>query len=330
MPRVLLIGQGPTTQSALESLLGRFEIAALVRSTTDAVVDTASAHGVPVMSDASPAAVDAAVRDLAPDGVVVSSYDRILPARVLARCPFVNVHYAPLPEHRGRATVNWAILTGRPETAITVHVLVRELDAGPVLFQRRIPIGPRDTVGDLYARLNELQRRHLAPALERHLAGDPGVPQDQAAATYGCTRIPADGEIRWDRPTSEVDALVRAVSEPFPGAFTHLDGRRLVVWRSTPAPGPRLWTGRVPGRVVGCAPDDGWVDVLTGDGVLRLLTVQLEGEPPRPAADVITTVRATLGLRVADLFERVRALELVLNTLSDRDLPAELSPARRP
>ena len=67
----------------------------------------------------------------------MSSYDRILPPRLLTRCPFVNVHYAPLPECRGRATVNWAIINRRPHTAITVHVLVAELDAGPILFQRR-------------------------------------------------------------------------------------------------------------------------------------------------------------------------------------------------
>jgi methionyl-tRNA formyltransferase len=188
-------------------------------------------------------------------------------------------------------------------------VLVPELDAGRILFQQRVPIGPHDTVGDLYARLNDLQRARLASIVERHLDGDQGWPQDESAATYGCTRLPADGEIDWTRPTNEVYAVVRALGDPYPGAFTHLDGRRLVLWRAAPAPSPRRWVGRVPGRVVGRSATGGWVDVLTGDGVLRLDLVERDGEARRPAAAVIRSVRTTLGLRPAELLARVRELE---------------------
>src|SRR4051812_44248468 len=249
MRRILLIGQGPTADSALASLLPRFHVIGLVRSAADHVTAQARRHRVDVLADASPGGVEAAVRERAPDAVVVSSYDRILPARLLECCPFVNVHYAPLPEYRGRATVNWAIIDQRPDTAITVHVLVPELDAGPIIFQQQVAIGPHDTVADLYARLNELQRLHLGSTVERHLDGDPGVAQNDANSTYTCTRVPGDGEIDWSRPTAEVDALVRALADPFPGAFTYLDARPLVIWRATPPESPRSWAGRVPGRV---------------------------------------------------------------------------------
>jgi methionyl-tRNA formyltransferase len=274
MARVLLIGHGPTAPTAQRSLQSRFDFLGLVRGPLEDVA--------------------AAVVALAPDAVVVSSYDRILPAGLLARCPFINVHYAPLPEYRGRATVNWAIINRRADTAITVHVMVPELDAGPILFQRRIPIGPDDTVTDLYERLNALQQEHLAAAVERHLAGDPGLPQDEAAATYTCARVPADGEIDWRAGTEDVYALVRALTDPFPGAFTYLDGERIGIWRAAPVPCVR-WAGRVPGRVVGRSVDEGWVDVLTGDGVLRLETVELDGRGREVAADVIRSTRATLG-----------------------------------
>jgi methionyl-tRNA formyltransferase len=313
MRRALLIGQGPTTESALDSLLGRFEVVGLARSAGDAVAVAARDRGVPVLRDTSVGGVEAAVCELQPDCVVVSSYDRILPASLLERCPFVNVHYAPLPEYRGRATVNWAIIDRRAETALTVHVLVPELDAGPILFQQRVPIGPHDMVGDLYRRLNELQRAHLAPAVDRHLDGDPGVSQDDAAATYGCTRVPTDGEIDWHRSTDEIYALVRALGDPYPGAFTHLDGRRLVVWRAAPAVSPRRWAGRVPGRIVGRSAAEGWVDVLTADGALRLEMVEPQGEARQPAAAAVRSVRATLGLRAADLLERLDALEAALS-----------------
>jgi methionyl-tRNA formyltransferase len=320
--RIVLIGQGPTAASALDALTGRFDVVALVRPEADEVAAAAAHAGALVVGDASPAAVAATIGELAPDAVVVSSYDRILPAALLDRCPFVNVHYAPLPELRGRATVNWAILAGRAETAITIHVLVPELDAGPVLFRHPVAIAPADTVTTLYDRLNGLLRRHLARAVERHLDGDPGVPQDHAAATYGCARLPADGELDWTRPTAELSALVRALTPPFPGAFTHHRTRRLTVWEAAPAPAPRRWAGRVPGRVVARDATAGWVDVLTGDGVLRLERVQLEDGAVRPAADVVTSVRATLGLRPAELLERIRELERLLTDHDHHAVPA--------
>jgi methionyl-tRNA formyltransferase len=297
--RILLIGQGPTTQSALDGLSARFEVVGLVRALSaegcDPVIASAVRRGVDVLTDTTVAAVEAAVDELRPDCVVVSSYDRILPVALLDRCAFVNVHYAPLPRYRGRATVNWAIINGEPETAVSIHVLTPELDAGPILVQERVPIGPHDTVADLYDRLNGIMGATLAGAVERHLDGDPGVPQDEAQASYGCTRLPADGEIDWSGPTHEAYALVRALVDPYPGAFTHCDGARVVVWRAAPAPDPPRWAGRVPGRVVARSAAQGWADVLTGDGVLRLEVVQPEGEERQPAACLIGSLRATLG-----------------------------------
>jgi methionyl-tRNA formyltransferase len=319
MPRVLLLGLGPTALTALESLAERFEVAGLVRacpppSGRDDVVERARALGVPVFSDVGPDAVERLVLDCAPDCVVVSSYDRILPGRVLARCPFMNVHYAPLPEYRGRANVNWAILNGEPETAITVHVMAPGLDAGNILFQQRVPIASDDTVGDLYAKLNAVQRQVLAEAVAAHLSGSQGEPQDEDAATYGCTRVPDDGEIDWAAPTEHVYALIRALAAPYPGAHTYLEGRRLRILRARPLQDPPRYVGRVPGRVVARSSRNGHVDILTGDGVLRISEVA-DGSECLPASTVITSTRQTLGLRTADLLARIESLESRLRSL---------------
>jgi methionyl-tRNA formyltransferase len=163
MNGVLLLGMGPTALSALESLTPKFRVAGLVRSSQgdDEVIERARTLGVPVHSDLSIEGVERSVIQSSPDCVVVSSYDRILPSRILGRCRFVNVHYAPLPEYRGRANVNWAIINSEPETAITIHVLAPGLDAGNILYQQSVPIGPDDTVEDLYKKLNEAQRQVL-------------------------------------------------------------------------------------------------------------------------------------------------------------------------
>ena len=123
MDTVLLLGIGPTALSALESLAAKFRVAGLLRDARSSpaddneIIERARALGVPVLSDLSIEGVERAVLQSSPDCVVVSSYDRILPSRILGSCRFVNVHYAPLPEYRGRANVNWAIINGESETA---------------------------------------------------------------------------------------------------------------------------------------------------------------------------------------------------------------------
>ncbi|MPZ93372.1 MAG: methionyl-tRNA formyltransferase [Propionibacteriales bacterium] len=307
--RVLLVGLGPTAGSALAALLERFEVVALVRDESDEVSALAAAAGVRVEHDTRIADLEDLMDRTHPDCVVVSSYHRILPRALLNRCPFVNVHYAPLPRYRGRANVNWAILNGEPEAAVTVHSMVPGLDAGGVLAQQSVPIADDDTVGTLYTRLNEVQRGILAGAVTRRLAGDEGDPQDEAHATYGCTRVPDDGEIDWRAGTVEIDRLVRALGAPYPGAFTFLGLRRLWVLQAEPAPAPRTYDGRIPGRVIANSADAGWADVLTGDGVLRLHRVHYDGGEPLPASAVVHGSRQTLGLRTRDLLVRIDELE---------------------
>jgi methionyl-tRNA formyltransferase len=316
MPDVLLIGLGPTAFSALQSLVSCCRVVGVVRPAQpdDPVAALAAEHRVPVFGDASVEAVDDLVKRLAPRCVVVSSYDRILPTWVLTRCLFINVHYSPLPQYRGRANVNWAILNGEPHTAISVHALESDLDAGRLLYQELLPIGPHDTVADLYERLNAIQGRELGPAVVRHLAGDPGRAQD-GTPTYGCTRLPRDGEIDWRQPTAAIYALVRALDKPFPGAFTHIHGRRMVIWRAMPVDDAPRYAGRVPGRVVGLSRTKGHVDVLTGDGVLRLLVVQRDDETPCAPATLIKSVKLTLGLTTLDLLSRIETLEAELAAL---------------
>jgi methionyl-tRNA formyltransferase len=311
MADVLLIGMGPTAPSALESLLTSCRVLGVVRPVQqpdDPVAALAERHGVKVFTDTSVGAIDDLVKRLLPDCVVVSSYDRILPPWVLARKPFINVHYSPLPRYRGRANVNWAILNGEKSTAISIHALEADLDGGRILFQQEIPIGPSDTVADLYDRLNAIQGRQLGPAVVRHVSGDPGTLQS-GEASYGCTRLPRDGEIDWKQSTATIDSLVRALVTPFPGAFTYLHGRRLTVWKAMPVADAPRYAGRVPGRIVAVSRANGYVDVLTGDGVLRLLSCQMEGADPSAPASLIRSVKLTLGLSTADLLTRMQALE---------------------
>jgi methionyl-tRNA formyltransferase len=303
---VLIIGLGATSRSALDGLAGDFDIVALLRDTDDDTVDVAAQLGVPVVRDTTVVGVEAAIRDTAPDAVVVSSFNRILGRAILEQSAFVNVHYAPLPRGRGRATVNWAIINGDDRATITIHHLVPELDAGGILYQGSVPITGRSTVTSLYDELNELQRLHIAGATRAAIAGEPGTLQDCDSATYYCTRVPDDGEIDWTARTIDIDRLVRALQPPYPSAFTWWGLERLHVDVAEPVVGGRSFEGRVPGRVVDVDRHGGGVVVLTGDGALKLDRVRLGTGDQVDAASVIRSVTATVGLRTTELVDQLR------------------------
>src|SRR5436190_9786350 len=198
-PRVFLIGNGPTASAAITSLLSQFTVCGVVRdlngSGNDPVRSIAEKENIPVFPLQRPKEIAAQIAEMRPDAVVISSFNRILPAEILSLTRFVNVHFSPLPRYRGRANVNWALINGDSTAAISIHTVVPGLDSGNLLFQEEIPIKSDDTAYSLYERLNAIQERELGPAVLRMLNGDEGRPQDHSRATYGCARVPSDGEI---------------------------------------------------------------------------------------------------------------------------------------
>jgi methionyl-tRNA formyltransferase len=313
-PDAVLLGDGPTALAALRSLAASCRVVRVLRAAadpdTDPVRALAGTAGIPVSALRALDELAQIVADLRPAAVVISSFNLILPPSILALSRFVNVHYSLLPQYRGRANVNWSIINGEPAAGISIHLVAPDLDSGNLLFQEAAPIRPDDTATSLYDRLNAIQERELGAAVVRAVAGDHGIPQP-GQATYGCARVADDGEIDWGQPTNAIDCLIRALTPPFPGAFTHLETQRLVIVRAAPLFDPPVYTGRVPGRVVGRSRTEGWVDVLTGDGVLRVFDIvpASPSRSPSPAASLIRSTRATLGLSRLDLLRRITALE---------------------
>lgn len=319
--RVLHIGFGPTALSALEALIPRFDVVGLVReddssgNRRDEVIRLAKAAGIRICNDGTLSTVSSFISEVKPDCVVISSYNRILPPKLLAQSLFINVHYADLPRYRGRANVNWALINGEKETAISIHLVEPGLDAGGILFKKSTPIDDNDTIADIYDRLNNIQRQSIVGAVEMAIRGDKGEPQDETKATYGCSRNPDDGEINWFKDTHTIDRLIRALRPPFPGAFTYFKGRRLFIYSASPSSDTRKFTGRIPGRVVLLSKNEGFVEVLTGDGILRLHTLGWEGQKPASATEIIRSTRDTLGLSSSDLLRRIESLEDIIRNL---------------
>ncbi|BAY66043.1 methionyl-tRNA formyltransferase [Calothrix brevissima NIES-22] len=317
MVNVLLIGIGTTALTALESLMSKCHVQGVVRHTDpdDPVANLAQQANIPVFPDTSQKAIHALVLKLQPDCVVVSSYNQILPPSLIELSTFINVHYSPLPQYRGRANVNWAIINDEPCAAISIHKISPDLDEGNILFQQLIPIHNDDTVADLYDRLNQIQGQNLGETVVKAVNGYQGVKQNNAEATYGCTRLPEDGEINWSASTRSVDCLIRSLVTPFPGAYTYFQGKKLLIWQAKPVDNPPVYVGRIPGRIIARSKAAGFVDVLTGDGLLRIFEVQFAGEERTVAANIIKSVKSSLGLQTSDLLNRIQLLEAQVSEL---------------
>jgi len=242
--------------------------------------------------------LESAWDELAPDFVFAAKWRTMVPRRVLerARRGFIIFHAALLPKYRGFAPLPWPIINREAKTGVTMFYAADAVDSGDIIDQHEIPLGPEVDV----AMLEEAVADNVAAMLVENLpllaeGTAPRTPQDQSKATYCIWRDPDDGEIDWSRSCEEIDALVRALTYPYPGAFTTLDGRKLVVWKTRPDRS-RPYVGVVPGKVERVVAGSG-VNVLAGDGVVQLVEVQLEGEDRRPAWEVITKLKTRLGRR---------------------------------
>jgi methionyl-tRNA formyltransferase len=179
------------------------------------------------------------VAALAPQYLFSFYYRAMLDERLLAcaRWAALNMHGSLLPKYRGRAPVNWAILQGESETGATLHYMVRKPDAGPIVAQERVAIGIDDTALTVSLAVAAAAARLLVRWLPRLASGPPdGATQDLARGSYFGGRTPEDGRIDLRQGAARIHNLIRAVAPPYPGAFTELEGRRLIFAGSR-------WTG---------------------------------------------------------------------------------------
>ena len=202
-----------------------------------------------------------------PDFIFSFYYRRMLPPELLAaaRRGAFNMHGSLLPKYRGRAPVNWAVLKGETETGATLHEMVAKPDAGRIVDQQPVPIGPDETAGEVMAKVAVAAEAVLRRSIHNLVSGKAQLkPQDLSKGSYFGGRRPEDGRIDWSASALEIHNLVRAVAPPYPGAFTE----RMKILRT------RMEPGRIP-RQRGPYQEGGEWFAGCGDGkVLRLLEVE--------------------------------------------------------
>ncbi len=331
--RVLFLGRGRLGYLTLQKILDRgHDVPVIVSTEHTENVEMSARHferlakerGIPYYFTKdihAPLFVDL-FREAGADVAVAVLWIRVIHSEVIGttRHGFLNVHAGDLPRYRGNAVMNWAILAGEPRIGLCVHFMEPgRLDSGDVVIQRYIDLSPRSTIGEVVEQVHVLGPNMVAEALDRIAAGtvEPR-PQDHGKALRCYPRNPSDGEICWERGVEEIDRLVRSVSDPFPGAFTFINGKRLFVWTAHPEAPPPEFLG-LPGQVADLC-EDGSVRVLTGHGgMLVLKTVQLEGQGRVRPLEVIRSARVRLGMnhseRIVELERRLEALEKEMHAL---------------
>lgn len=200
------------------------------------------------------------------------------PVLDLPRRGALNLHGSLLPRYRGRVPVNWVLVHGETETGVTLHYMEAKADRGDIVGVKRVPITFEDTALTLFAKMTAAAPELLREAYPLLRAGTaPRLSQDHSQASYYGGRTPVDGLIDWRHAALQTYNLVRAVTHPYPGAFTFFQGRKLLVWAGQITAAP-VADSHLPGQVAACLRGDGLL-VATGAGHFLITQAQWEGEP---------------------------------------------------
>ncbi len=283
MTRIAVFAYSDTGHGCLKFLVERGESVVFVGTHADNPVETAwfpsvaelaRSKGIEPTFIAEPddPSLVAKLEEAAPELILSFYFRHLLPAEVLElpRLGAFNVHGSLLPKYRGRAPVNWAVLNGETETGATLHVMTGKADAGDIVDQEKVEIGPDDSALQVQRRVTAAAVEILKRRIEELKAGTaPRRPQDESQATKFPRRRPEDGLIDWSQSAQRVHNLVRAVAHPFPGAYTYVFGAgKTYVWKTRlPHLGAHdTFPGQVrreEGRLLVACGDDRYVEVLS-------------------------------------------------------------------
>jgi len=259
--RVIFMGTPEFALPALDCLVsGGHEVLAVYtqpdkpagrgrRFVSSAIKKAALDYGLPVWQPPSlrqPEEIER-LASLRPEVIIVAAFGLLLPQSILDIPPLgcVNIHPSLLPRHRGPSPVAAAILAGDEITGVSIMLLDKGMDTGPLLAQQQVPVSPQDTTGSLTVNLAQIGGQLLMQTLPLWLEGKlMSQPQDNEKATYSKLVTKEEGEIDWHRPAIELWRKVRAF-QPWPGCHTTWQGKLLKIMETIPLPG-----GGEPGRVI--------------------------------------------------------------------------------
>jgi methionyl-tRNA formyltransferase len=297
-PRIVFLGTPDFAVASLDAILeAGYDVVGVVTApdkpagrgmqlTESAVKKFAVQRGLPVLQPEKlkdPVFL-AALKALGADLQIVVAF-RMLPEVVWNMPPMgtVNLHGSLLPQYRGAAPINWAVINGEKETGVTTFQLQHDIDTGNILLQDRFPIGEMDTAGDVYDRMKVIGARLLVKTISGLADGSlNGVPQQVSTDLKHAPKLTTEtGQIDWTRPVEDIYNLIRGLS-PSPAAHTTLDGKLLKIYRSEK-------DEQTPSTPSGSYGTDGktYLRFAASDGYIRVTDLQLEGKKRMGIADFL-------------------------------------------
>jgi methionyl-tRNA formyltransferase len=304
-PRIVFMGTPAFAVASLSALLqAKMNVVGVVTAPDkpagrgmqlqqSAVKQFALAHDLPILQPEKLKSSEffEALKQWAPELQVVVAF-RMLPEQIWSFPPMgtLNVHGSLLPQYRGAAPINWAIINGEKETGVTTFQLQHAIDTGAILLQDRIPIAPNNTAGEIHDTMMEVGAQLLVKTLHGLFNNSiQAVPQDQVMGNEGLQHAPKiftkDCEIDWEKPCASIHNLIRGLA-PFPGAITKIDGKIVKLFLTQMIEGPPT---EVPGTFV----TDGktYAKIACKDGYIGLSDIQWEGKKRMPIIDFLRGYR---------------------------------------
>ncbi|RZQ64696.1 methionyl-tRNA formyltransferase [Amycolatopsis suaedae] len=298
--RVAMFGYQTWGHRTLQALLDSPHEVALVvthpksdhayeRIWSDSVAELAAAHNVTCLELNRPDSPEllASLKEADLDLIVANNWRTWLPPEIfnLPRHGTLNIHDSLLPAYAGFSPLIWALINGEPEVGVTAHMMDGELDAGDIVLQRSVPVGPRDTSTDLFHKTVDLIGPIAAEALDLIASGTARpVPQDRSKASFFHKRSIEDSRIDWNWPADAIERLIRAQADPYPNAFTFHGGKRLRVTAASVSERPY---GGTPGRIF----------IREGAGVV--IVAGADARTGRNRGVVLETLRTDDGAEIA-------------------------------
>lgn len=238
------------------------------------------------------------LKQIRPDYIVSFGYRRMINKNIrqLANVECLGSHFAPLPRYRGFAPLNWVLINGEEETAVNLFTLADGVDEGKILAYKKVKIDIDDDINTLFSKCIEEFKLLFLEQLEKlEKAEFELMEQDESQATYTCSRNPEDGEIDWTKSAEQIHNLVRALTYPYPCAFTFFENSKILILEATIVDIP-VYEGIVPGKIFKIINGEG-IYVLCGKGAVFIKGIVVDGTYYETADKFFHSIRITLGKR---------------------------------
>lgn len=281
--KVVICVSGQLGFSVFSKIHHHFDVVGILTDhTSEKIISWAQEHQKKIFTKNPRKNADLSSHDYFPafDFLLSINYLYLIEANLIERPKImaINIHGALLPKYRGRAPHIWAVINGEKECGITVHKMEVGCDTGDIILQKRLPIGPQTTGGELLKAFDDEYPQMVLEAVGRVLRNENLMKQDETQSSYFGKRTPEDGEIDWTWETARIKNWIRALTKPYPGAFTFIENEKLFIWKvEEVARFDSLREATEPGSAT---IQDGSIFVKTPNGFLKIMDYSYKSALP--------------------------------------------------